>query len=216
MEALPIRTNANLLNGLPPGTPAPLGADDEAKISFRIVLGSYERFLYGIDAVFSESDESNEDGNSSSEKKLPTLRLHPRFIHPAHTSSIKSLALHPSGLLASGSTDETIRLHSLPRKKELGTLEAQRGTITSLSFTGAHLVSAAEDGTVGVYRKKDWEEVKTISSGKKEVAIRDLAVHPSGRLALGVCSDGYLRFVFALPLSLATLTHLCSLSSLAA
>ncbi|KAI9032443.1 WD40-repeat-containing domain protein [Hyaloraphidium curvatum] len=209
MEVAP-GTNPALLSALPPDTPLPLAADRSP--AFRIVVGSYERFLYGIDAAWAEDGDKGEDGaegasndddggaegakhRALSPSGLPRLTLHPLFIHPAHTSCIKALALHPSGLLASGSTDETIRLHSLPRKKELGTLLAQRGTITALRFHGNHLVSAAEDGSVAVYRRKDWECVKELDSGKKKegAGVRDLAVHPSGRLALGIGADHALR-----------------------
>lgn len=216
---LPVTTNPALLSStnLPPNTPLPLPAGKEADL--RLVLGSYERFLYGIDAIWEASNTNNQASNStttttsaktaakeaasssapSGPSTLPTLSLHPRFIHPAHTACIKSLALHPkSGLLASGSTDETIRIHNLNKKKELGTLAPQKGTVTALQFAGAYLVAASEDGSVDLYRKKDWECVKEMSSGKKGknkpgMGVRDLAVHPSGRLALGVGADGYLR-----------------------
>ena len=65
-------THSNQVSPAAPGS-APRG--------LRIVAGSYERFLYGIEGVV----HREEDGNY-------TVSLTPRFVFPAHVSSIRCVA----------------------------------------------------------------------------------------------------------------------------
>ncbi|ORX90749.1 WD40 repeat-like protein [Basidiobolus meristosporus CBS 931.73] len=142
---------------------------------FRIVAGSYERILYGIDGYWS--------GDS--------ITLQPVFIFPAHIGCIKCVGVGGQ-FLASGSTDEFIKLYDLKRRKELGHLNQQQGTITSLRFYGkSHMLSGSEDGTVCIWRTKDWECLKTMKGHKGRV--NSISVHPSGKLALSVSNDRTLR-----------------------
>jgi protein MAK11 len=135
----------------------------------KIVAGSYERILYGLDVTPTST----------------TMEITPSFIYPSHLSCIKTLA--SSGpYLASGSTDEHIKLYSTVTNRELGTLLLQHsGTITHLEFYKQQvLVSASEDGTIGVYRCSDWERLKSLSGHKG--AVNWVAIHPSGKLCLSV------------------------------
>ncbi|KAK9766846.1 Protein mak11 [Basidiobolus ranarum] len=142
---------------------------------FRIVAGSYERILYGIDGYWS--------GDS--------VTLQPVFIFPAHIGCIKCVGIGGQ-FMASGSTDEFIKLYDLRRRKELGHLNQQQGTITSIKFYGkSHMLSGSEDGTVCIWRTKDWECLTTMKGHKGRV--NSVSVHPSGRLALSVSSDRTLR-----------------------
>ncbi|KAI8599504.1 WD40-repeat-containing domain protein [Dissophora ornata] len=143
---------------------------------FRIVAGTYENILYGVDAYW------NED---------MTLRLAPVFIFPAHIGCIKSLAIG-SNFLASGSTDEKIQLYDLKRRKELGSMLQHQGTITSLTFHGkTHMLSGSEDGKICVWRSKDWECLKSMKG--HQAAVHSIAIHPSGKIALSVSVDHSVR-----------------------
>ncbi|KAI7831409.1 WD40-repeat-containing domain protein [Gamsiella multidivaricata] len=143
---------------------------------FRIVAGTYENILYGVDAYW------NED---------MTLRLSPVFIFSAHIGCIKSLAIG-GHLLASGSTDEKIQLYDLKRRKELGALLQHQGTITSLTFHNkTHMLSGSEDGKVCVWRSKDWECLKSMKG--HQASVHSIAIHPSGKIALSVSVDHSVR-----------------------
>lgn len=90
--------------------------------SFKAVAGSYEKLLYGIDGGVSVDEEMK-------------LRFHlkPIFIFPAHVSCIKAVAASPNGgkWLATGSTDEIIKVWDLKRRKEMGGLMHHEGFLPS-------------------------------------------------------------------------------------
>lgn len=91
-------------------TPAPLPR------AFTIVVGSYEKLLYGVQGTYPPSFSST-----------PTLK--PVFIFPAHVASVKAVAASPDGgkWLATGSSDEIIKVWDLRRKKEVGGLMQHQG-----------------------------------------------------------------------------------------
>ena len=137
-----------------------------------IVVGSYERLLFGLSV---QKDKS----------------MKAEFIFPAHQGCIKSVA---SGgkYLASGGTDEIIKLYDLESKKELGHLSPQAGTINCLQFfSDTHLFAGCGDGKLLIIRTKDFETLKTLKGHKK--AINSFAVHPSGKLGISVGLDWRMR-----------------------
>lgn len=88
--------------------------------SFKIIVGSYERLLYGLEGTTSVSST----GASELE-----WTLKPIFIFPAHVSCIKVVAASPQGgkWLATGSGDEIIKVWDLRRRKEVGGLMQHEG-----------------------------------------------------------------------------------------
>ncbi|KAF9586761.1 hypothetical protein BGW38_000012 [Lunasporangiospora selenospora] len=150
--------------------------EDATKEDFRIVAGTYENILYGVDAYW------NED---------MTLKISPIFIFSAHIGCIKATAIG-GHYLASGSTDEKIQLYDLKRRKELGALLQHQGTITSLTFHDkTHMLSGSADGKICVWRTKDWECLKIMKGHQGPV--NSIAIHPTGKLALSVASDRSVR-----------------------
>ncbi|KAJ2788167.1 60s ribosome biogenesis protein mak11 [Coemansia interrupta] len=148
-----------------------LVTNQSAKETFLISAGTYERLLYGIEGRFADGQ----------------LTLKPQFIIPAHTGCIKAVSAG-GRFLASGSTDECIKLYDLKKRVELGSLHEHKGTITSLFFHGrSHLLSASEDGAICIFRTKDWEPLKVLRGHKG--AVSSIAIHPSGKLALSVSQD---------------------------
>lgn len=144
------------------------------KMLLQIISGSYERLLYGFSL----------DSNSS--------QIEPTFIYPSHISSIKCLA--SSGkYLASGSSDEHIKLYDINRKKEIGSLLMQHtGSINCLAFhQKSHLLSASVDGTIAIYRTSDWERLKTLTGHKGSV--HWISIHPTGKLALSIGKDSTIK-----------------------
>ncbi|EJD48091.1 WD40 repeat-like protein [Auricularia subglabra TFB-10046 SS5] len=146
---------------------------------FSIVAGSYEKILYGLRPDF------------TLDAQRPKLK--PFFIFPAHTSCIKAVAGSPGGKwLATGSTDEIIKIWDLRRRKEVGGLVQHDGSITYLSFpTRSHLVSASEDGLICLFHARDWAVLRTLKGHKGR--INCVAVHPSSKAALSVGKDRTLR-----------------------
>ncbi|KAI0251415.1 WD40-repeat-containing domain protein [Lactifluus subvellereus] len=149
--------------------------------SFKIIAGSYERLLYGLQGTVSAASPA------SSELEWT---LKPIFIFPAHVSYIKSVAASPQGgkWLATGSGDEIIKVWDLRRRKEVGGLMQHEGSITHLTFPSrSHLISASEDGTLCVFRARDWAVLRSLKGHKGRV--NSVSVHPSGKIALSVGKD---------------------------
>lgn len=177
--------------------------------TFKIVAGSYEKLLYGLEGRVTGDDVKLE------------FHLKPIFIFPAHVSCIKAVAVSPSGgkWLATGSSDEIVKVWDLRRKKEIGGLMHHEGkllssfkyprisfclpcyslllytylgSITHLSFPSrGHLLSASEDGTLCLFRARDWAVLRSLKGHKGRVNC--VAVHPSGKVALSVGQDRTLR-----------------------
>jgi len=152
--------------------------------TFKVVVGSYEKLLYGLEGTLSSTSTS---GGIS-------VELTPTFIFPAHVSCIKAVAASPNGgkWLATGSSDEIVKVWDLRRKKEIGGLMHHEGSITDLQFPSrSHLLSASEDGSLCLFRARDWSVLRSLKGHKGRV--NSVAVHPSGKVALSVGSDKTLR-----------------------
>ncbi|OIV98305.1 hypothetical protein TanjilG_16632 [Lupinus angustifolius] len=149
-----------------------------------LVAGSYERFIWG----FTLKSQSQ------------SLTLTPLFSYPSHLSLIKSVAISGS-VVASGGADDTIHLYNLSASSSLGSLHHHSATVTSLSFYTPpellfprNLVSADAEGTVCLYDADGFVHLKTLPSVHRK-AVNDLAIHPSGKLALTVGRDECLAMV---------------------
>ncbi|KAL4062558.1 WD40-repeat-containing domain protein [Scleroderma yunnanense] len=149
--------------------------------TFKIVAGSYEKLLYGLEGTVSPSESGYE------------FHLEPIFIFPAHVSCIKAVAASPGGKwLATGSADEIVKVWDLARRKEIGGLMHHQGSITYLQFPSrSHLLSASEDGTLCLFHARDWAVLRIFKGHKGRV--NSVAVHPSGKVALSVGQDRTLR-----------------------
>ncbi|KAJ3550378.1 hypothetical protein NMY22_g519 [Coprinellus aureogranulatus] len=157
--------------------------------TFKVVAGSYEKLLYGLNGWTSITDDG----------KLE-YHLKPIFIFPAHVSCIKAVAASPQGgkWLATGSADEIVKIWDLRRKKEVGGLMHHEGTSFTtfpsnfwLTKDVSHLLSASEDGSLCIFRARDWAVLRALKGHKGRV--NAVAVHPSGKVALSVGKDKTLR-----------------------
>jgi protein MAK11 len=90
--------------------------------TFKIITGTYEKLLYGLEGTVTVEGSSHQ------------FHLKPIFIFPAHISSLKAVAASPYGgkWLATGSSDEIIKVWDLRRRKEIGGLMHHEGTYTNL------------------------------------------------------------------------------------
>lgn len=152
------------------------------RINFRLIVGSYEHNLLCLSLVFHK-------GNPV---------FHPVFHFQAHSLSIGSIDI-AQRYLVTGSKDEHIKIYDLQKRKELGELLSHQGTITKLEFSREHvndestsksgkwLLSASEDGTIIIWRTKDWEIFATLKGHKGPIT--DFSIHGSGKVAVSVSLD---------------------------
>ena len=109
----------------------------------------------------------------------------------AHTGAIKCLA-SSDRYLVSGGSDEVIKIYDLKKRKDLGSLAQHTGAVTALQFYSRnHLLSASEDGTICIWRTRDWECMATMKGHKGRV--NGICVHPTGKIAVSVGKDRALR-----------------------
>ncbi|CAH1775017.1 unnamed protein product [Owenia fusiformis] len=147
------------------------------EINMEIVVGTYDEVLLGYKLIKSDED---------------VYELQQTFTDKSHSGCIKCVAAASNGTLASGSTDETIRIFNLKSNVELGSLLHHEGTISSLQFyKNSHMFSCSEDGSICIWSLKNWECLKTLRGHKGFV--NAVSFHPSGKLALSVGQDKTLK-----------------------
>lgn len=141
-----------------------------------ILIGTYEELILGYKVIKSD------DGYT----------LKSSFTDHSHMGCVKVVSVSEKGVLASGSSDEMIRLYNLRSRKEMGALAHHQGTVTSLAFHGKqHMISGSEDGTLGVWKAGRWECLRTLRGHKDHVI--HLSIHPSGKMALSISKDKTLK-----------------------
>ncbi|XP_008543125.1 p21-activated protein kinase-interacting protein 1-like [Microplitis demolitor] len=145
---------------------------------FEIIVGTYEQFLLGY-KIHKE------------EKKY---KLERSFATKDHTASIRTVSSRKN-YLASGAADDCINLYDMKSRTESGKLIHHNGTVNCVTFTpdATHLLSCSSDGNIGVVRCGNWQLEKNWTSAHKNSEVNTLAVHPTGKLALSVGTDGVLR-----------------------
>ncbi len=110
-----------------------------------------------------------------------------------HTGTIASLTFNPDGrILASGSTDGTVRVWDTATGQPLYTLEGHYGGITRVIFSpdGERLISLGEAGDVRVWAIRSGQLVGTLNGHVQ--ALRGFALAPDGSAAAG-SADGLVR-----------------------
>mmetsp|Transcript_77790 Transcript_77790/g.137194 ORF Transcript_77790/g.137194 Transcript_77790/m.137194 type:complete len:373 (-) Transcript_77790:14-1132(-) len=145
-------------------------ASQEGGSGATVVVGTYEGGLLGFNL---------DDGAQT-------------FGYAPHTGCIKALHCSQVGKLASGSTDNTIRLFDLAKGVELGELQEHEDSVCALQFWGTStLVTGSSDGQVCIWRCGDYELLLKFRGHKAAVAC--LAIHPSGRMMASAGRDGRLQ-----------------------
>lgn len=99
---------------------------------FKVIVGSYEKILYGLQVdVPASSPSSNQPSISPPSNGAGNeIKMKPIFIFPAHISCVKAVTASPLGgkWLATGGTDEMVKVWDLKRRKELGGLVQHQGS----------------------------------------------------------------------------------------
>ncbi|KAI2955342.1 hypothetical protein CBS147323_9583 [Aspergillus niger] len=107
-----------------------------------------------------------------------------------HTNFVISTAFSPDGhTLASGSSDETIKLWSTTEWKCLKTLAEHSEEVKSIAFSpdGRTLASGSSDGTIKLWSTTEWKCLKTLAEHSEEV--NSIAFSPDGRTLASGSSD---------------------------
>jgi len=160
-----------------------------------LVAGSYERFIWGFSLKTLTSPAAATDSSSG------TLPLAPLFSYPAHTGPVRCVAAAPrAGLAASGGADDSVRLYDLPTAADLGPLLDPSAAVSALAFYSRgpvprNLLAACDDGALHLYDADGFALLATLRAFPRHEAAEDLAVHPSGRVALAVGRAGALAMV---------------------
>jgi len=144
----------------------------DTQMSLRVAIGTYDKQVCGVDWPPGEEEPS-------------TL-----FAFTAHLGCVKVLA-SCGKYFVSGATDEQIRVFNLDTLIDLGTLYEHTGTITALAFhKKQHMFSGSEDGSICIWRCKDWE---MLTSLKAQEPVVDIALHPSGRMLIATYKNRMVR-----------------------
>lgn len=116
------------------------------------------------------------------------------FASHDHSSSIRSVATSDH-YLASGATDDRIIIYDLKTRKEHCMLTHHNSTINCIQFINnhSHIISGSADGVLAIVRVGNWQLEKIWEKAHNGKAILDIAVHPSGKLALTLGADTSLR-----------------------
>lgn len=168
----------------------------------RIIVGSYEKVLCGIDVRF---DMQHPEKVILSRRKSDIV-AHSKFESRLHVlrpfwgnqMSCRQRPLSRFWRIRRGDKVPTMhetflhRIYDLKKRKDLGSLVQHNGAITALQFySRTHLLSASEDGTICIWRTRDWECMATMKGHKGRV--NGMCVHPSGKIAVSVGKDKALR-----------------------
>eukprot|EP00933_Yihiella_yeosuensis_P016892 TRINITY_DN14280_c1_g1_i1.p1 TRINITY_DN14280_c1_g1~~TRINITY_DN14280_c1_g1_i1.p1 ORF type:complete len:368 (-),score=80.57 TRINITY_DN14280_c1_g1_i1:64-1167(-) len=114
------------------------------------------------------------------------------FGYSPHVGSVRAVHCSKAGKLASGGTDNAVRLFDLAKSVEMGELQEHQDTVSSVQFWGkTTLVTGSAEGLVCLWRTSDWELLLKFRGHKS--AVTSMAVHPSGRLMASSARDSQIR-----------------------
>jgi len=143
--------------------------------SIEIIVGTYENVVLGFKTIPPKSGKT-------------THSLETSFTDDSHGGALRCLSVSASGILASSSTDDTVRLLSLKKRRDIGGLFQHSGTVNCILFySQGFMFTASDDGTICMWKSKNWEVLKALKAHKAKVL--SVTIHPSGKLALSVGSD---------------------------
>lgn len=187
------------------------------QVQFRIIAGSYEHSLLCLSVTIPIlSEEEKKD-----EKSQRTSHFQPIFHFSAHSLSIRTLDIakrylvtgsndehiriydlqkrkelgtllqHQGSITKLYFSNEADHTDDKDEEAEGEEEEQNTGSTYPLHKKGKWLLSASEDGTILIWRTKDWEKFGVLKGHRGSV--EDLAIHPSGRIAISVGADATIR-----------------------
>ena len=119
------------------------------------------------------------------------LQTTPAQVILEHGSSVTSVAFSTNAILASGSSDGTVKLWNVESHENIATLEGHTRGVTSVAFsTNAILASGSSDGTVKLWNVESHENISTLEG--HTWAVTSVAFSTNAILASG-SSDGTVK-----------------------
>ena len=154
---------------------------------------SYEGSVFGWDVACTSSAEAPSSSKKGEDVESEGLESNLVFGFHVSAGSMKAIAVSESGkYMICGGMDERIRIFDVGANRAIGELSGHTGCVTSLQFVGdKFIVSGSEDNNLAIWRVQDWMCVHIL--GGHKASINDLAVHPSGKLALSVSKDNTMK-----------------------
>jgi WD40 repeat protein len=172
----------------------------------QILIGSYHNAVQGYTFrlsrnAFLEKFAAETVNNSAIVTPASLLLKQPviRFSGNQHTGCVYSVTCNGSSVVASSGSDERIALCSV---KNHGTVATDLGsmlpgsTVRILSFVnsgGGHLVCGCDDGSLAIYRTRNWNCEAVLPVHKKSMI--SFAITNNGALCITLGQDRYLAFV---------------------
>lgn len=152
--------------------------------TFRVAACSYEGSLFGW---VCERDV----GESTADQDMFSTTMNWGF--NCCVGNLKAISVSKScKYVVCAGADERIRIYDTVLNKAVGELSNHTGTITCLQFVNdTHLISGGEDNALCIWRVHDWTCLHILGGHKEPV--NDVAVHPTGKIALSVGRDNTLR-----------------------
>jgi len=126
-------------------------------------------------------------GKLASEKIAEKPEL---VVQNGHADTVRFVAFSPDGeIIASGSSDKTIRLWNTEDGKLIRVMEGHVDGVTSLAFSpdGKKLVSGSLDKTVKVWDPATGRQIRTFTDHDREV--NSVAFSPDGKLIASASED---------------------------
>ncbi|KAK2961463.1 hypothetical protein BLNAU_3584 [Blattamonas nauphoetae] len=151
-----------------------------------ICVGTYEKGMIGLELT------RNPTTNPQTEDDT-LLYLSAPFSPQPHLGSVDTIAMCGS-ILATGCTDELIRLYDLGRMKEIGKCNEHSASLSAIALIERNqdkaMVSCDKSGVLYFWTSKkngqEWNCQKGLELGHSY--INELSVHPSAKMAIGLSS----------------------------
>lgn len=190
------------------------------QVQFRIIVGSYEHSLLCV-SVTIPLDQEGEDSDSKKQAHFhPIFHFsahslsirsmdiakrylvtgsndeHIRIYDLQKRKELGTLLQHQGSitkLLFSNEVDDENHDKEKDERNEDAdsNLGESKEDVYLTHKRGKWLLSASEDGTILIWRTKDWEKFGVLKGHKG--AVEDIAIHPSGRVAISVGADSTVR-----------------------
>jgi len=135
-----------------------------------VAIGTYDGGLLGLDA---------EAGDQT-------------FGFEGHTGCVKAMHGSSDGFLASGGTDNLVKLFDVAGNVDAGELVQHGDAVNCVEFWGGcTLVTGDADGQVCIWSRRKWELLLKFRAHKASLTC--IAIHPTGRLMASAGRDKTLR-----------------------